>query len=715
MTPCDPPILSIDTETYGAVKTTIDGRPLPEQNHFHPARCLWQDKVTTKDLVQVITITLPAFDPRPTPQTPWTMSLISQLRPGVTMALYPSNALHMRIFRAFLKHADTLFGMNFLFDIPILRAIPEVSPLLGGRHTLIDLSHLNYLHNELRPEKSLKALGPVLQQFTYKKTLKDENGEFRRFNKITDKDALEYACQDPHNTMLAAAEIAARIHQDFPTSAKNQPAVLSYYSALTWASVRMMEAGIPMSIDALLRVEAALSKESAEASEACNLAGLLVGGEGCVASKLSFMEPLALQLPPSYANGLEYTKKKRLSLNDKNRLLVTDYFESEIPDSPALPILQHWDTYTKNEKILSSYLSPLLRGPRKQPNDPALAKLREHSCPNISCVSSSSPSQPASLSDSSKTKTETKARPTRLRLGLGFPRIYVTPSPFKDGQGDAGGQQQCRISFKDPAVQTFPKSIKECIASRYGRDGVILSWDASQVELRVAGLISGDSFILDAYRQKRDLHRETAIKTFGPTCLEDPNFDSKFRQPAKHANFTKLNLGGAAVLQKTLLKKAKIRVPLSFCEMMIAETPRVNPELYAWQHRIIREARAAGRIELPILGQSRFFSPDEKPNEIVNFPIQGLAATLTNYVMIRVHETMPSLNARKPRWHLFVNWYDAIFADAHVSVVPEAKAVVEAAIQHTIKTYWAELEKHYGRTCPMEYGFTLHPYKDPFA
>ena len=706
----DPPIISLDCETYGAYEKTHDGRPLPNQNYFHPARCLWQDKIPLSDLVHIVTITIPERDPRPHgKETPWTAALIGELRPGPTFRLLFHNPLHRRILREWLKYADTILGMNFLFDGPFLRAYPEFGAHLDGRHTIIDMSVVNYLHSELRPEKSLKALGPILGQYTYKRTLKGEDGETQKFPNVLDPEGLDYASQDPHNTILGISQLCRWIVAHFKDSAKQRPQVWAYYSDLAWSAIRMMEAGVPISITGLLHEEARLASKSADAAARCLEAGLVVGaehGESPVASKRTFLEPLAAALPPSYSAGPGYTpQQKALSLNDKNRLLITDYFESQAPDSPHLPILEAWDTSTKSEKLISSYTSPLLRGPRRRPDAPAPAKLKE--------IHWSTPSSPSSPSPPSSSSPAPPSPRTRHRVGLGFPRIYLTPGAFKDGAGDSGGQQQCRISFKDPAVQTFPHEIKQWITSRYGAAGRILSWDASQVELRVAGLISGDSFILSAYNEGRDLHRETAIKTFGASVLDDPDFDKKFRQPAKHANFTKLNLGGAAVLQKTLLKKAGIRVSLSFCEHMVAEGPRVNPELHAWQQRIIAEARSKGRFELPILGQSRFFSPDEKPNEIVNFPIQGLAATLTNYVMIRVHQTMPPLNARNPRWHLFVNWYDAIFVDAHASVVEEAKAVVEAAIAHTISTYWASLESHYGRRCPMKYGFTIHPYKEP--
>ena len=54
----DTEIISLDIETYGAVKKGTRGNPLPKQTVFHPTRSMNTDKVGIKDLTITASITL---------------------------------------------------------------------------------------------------------------------------------------------------------------------------------------------------------------------------------------------------------------------------------------------------------------------------------------------------------------------------------------------------------------------------------------------------------------------------------------------------------------------------------------------------------------------------------------------------------------------------------------------------------------------------------
>ena len=106
----------------------------------------------------------------------WNLDAVAALVPGPTFTLDLTDPTSHRYLLAWLRHADTIVGMNLPFDILWLRAFtPELALALSGRHTLIDLSVVNFLHSELRPERSLKSLGPVLGTHSYRDdaTLKD--------------------------------------------------------------------------------------------------------------------------------------------------------------------------------------------------------------------------------------------------------------------------------------------------------------------------------------------------------------------------------------------------------------------------------------------------------------------------------------------------------------------------------------------------------------
>ena len=397
---------------------------------------------------------------------------------------------------------------------------------------------------------------------------------------------------------------------------------------------------------------------------------------------------------------MELTKKTRaLSLSDRNRRLLKLHLP---PSHPLHAPIDLWDAYSTASKLLTSYVLPLLE---QRSDGTAPDKL-------IACRTV-----------------------TRAHVGIAFPSIYIVPSSTSDSDDVEGGQKQGRLSVKRPAAQTYPKPIKKTLASRYP-DGCIVSYDFSQLELRVAGVLSGDPSLLDAFAHDRDLHTDRAVSTFGrdrlvkefgPGFADDPVFKDNYRQPAKHGNFTDLNLGNASTLQVTILKKSGILVPYKLCAEVISSRPDVRPGLFEWQFETLKEAAARGMLDLPFTGQSRFFGfrlpPDhvlrglmmgkiskrearvgQDINEAVNFKIQCIAASATLQVQHFIHHRMPALNALLPPVRMFMNVYDAAQFDTRPSWLPTLDALFAEAVDHqNTRGYWRMICDHYGHDVPLRY------------
>lgn len=83
-----------------------------------------------------------------------------------------------------------------------------------------------------------------------------------------------------------------------------------------------------------------------------------------------------------------------------------------------------------------------------------------------------------------------------------------------------------RLSSENPNFQQMPRKAevptlfqyhnepKSLFVSRFGKNGVVANLDYSQLELRVAGIISGDEILEGIYKSGIDLHIATASKTF---------------------------------------------------------------------------------------------------------------------------------------------------------------------------------------------------------
>ena len=449
-----------------------------------------------------------------------------------------------------------------------------------------------------------------------------------------------------------------------------------------------------MDRDAIQALESDLMRGAAEAVLQARERGLILEGEGSGKSKEEFMSAVVGELGIQDDPRLQLTPKQGLiSFCEENRKLLCSMLP---PDSPHQEILAHAATHSKAQKLVGSYCFPLLRHRRNFPTQMGSVLLRsQYSTPT--CAQSTS--------------------------DLTYPTWFVTPSPAKDGQGDAGGTKQGRITCKGPSAQTFPRPIKACIQSRWWEHGAIVSFDLSQIELRVAALLSGDTTLAAAYRDGLDLHTDRAVSIFGPTALEakygmlfhdNPNFKGHERQCGKRTNFADLFRSSAPTMKSAMMEDTGIDFPMSVFEKIVADRPKIRPGLWNWQEEMLKLAEQRGYVELPITGQSRYFVGFSKTdrqseaknqlNEIINFPIQTTAGNTLLNIQHELHRSLPELNSRDPWAYMFLNIYDAVYFDCKLDRVSELEQLIDNAVREVVERgYWARLQELYGREIPVEF------------
>jgi DNA polymerase-1 len=229
--------------------------------------------------------------------------------------------------------------------------------------------------------------------------------------------------------------------------------------------------------------------------------------------------------------------------------------------------------------------------------------------------------------------------------------------------------------------------------------------DLSQIELRVAGLLSGDLAFVDAYQKGVDLHIERALQIFGGTTCTNEQ-----RQVGKMVNFADLFRAGPDVIRKQVLAMSGIELDIVLCEAIVKSRRKHRPMLYAFQRDLILTAHASGRIELPFTGQSRYFMGGDKydVNEIVNFPVQTTASNTLLSIQSCIHKEMESINARQPSIHMFLNIYDAIYFDTRdEETEEELKYMVSNAVEYVQHHgYWSMISEYYGNEIPLEYDWS---------
>ncbi len=200
-----------------------------------------------------------------------------------------------------------------------------------------------------------------------------------------------------------------------------------------------------------------------------------------------------------------------------------------------------------------------------------------------------------------------------------------------------------RLSSSDPNLQNIPVRTAEGREIRRGfkaADGaLLLTADYSQIELRVLAHFSGDPVFVRAFKQDKDVHRETAAVIFG-VPVDQVTGDMRAR--AKTVNFATLYGQGAFSLAR------RLGIPMDEAKAFIADYFERFSGVRRFLDEQVERAKRTGFVET-LMGRRRRV-PElrakswnvRKFGERVaqNTPVQGTAADLIKVAMIRLHRML---------------------------------------------------------------------------
>jgi len=202
-----------------------------------------------------------------------------------------------------------------------------------------------------------------------------------------------------------------------------------------------------------------------------------------------------------------------------------------------------------------------------------------------------------------------------------------------------------RLSSTTPNLQNIPvrsedgQKIREAFIPA-SSDMVFVAADYSQVELRVLAHFSKSTVLIDAFKNNRDIHKETAAKVFG---INAEDVTSEQRTKAKAVNF------GILYGQTGFGLARELKISRPEAKDMIEKYFEAMPSIKEWKEATIEKAVSDGMVST-ILGRHRFL-PDlqNKPKnprrkaaerEAINTIIQGSAADLIKKAMILLDEKL---------------------------------------------------------------------------
>lgn len=243
-----------------------------------------------------------------------------------------------------------------------------------------------------------------------------------------------------------------------------------------------------------------------------------------------------------------------------------------------------------------------------------------------------------------------------------------------------------RLSSTNPNLQNIP------IRTQRGREirkafvpstpqGVIISADYSQIELRLMAHMSGDPHLIDAFNRGMDIHTATAAKVFK---VSEADVTKEQRSRAKTANFGIIyGISAFGLSQRLGMSRTDSK---NLIEEYFANYPKVKE----YMNNMIAMAKENGYVQT-IYGRKRFLPDINSRNAVVrsfsernaiNAPLQGSAADIIKVAMINIYRRLAAEGLQS---RMVLQVHDELVFDAIESEAGDIAEIVTQEMENVIK------------------------------
>ncbi len=241
-----------------------------------------------------------------------------------------------------------------------------------------------------------------------------------------------------------------------------------------------------------------------------------------------------------------------------------------------------------------------------------------------------------------------------------------------------------RLSSSNPNLQNIPirteegNKIRNAFVAQDRENGLILSADYSQIELRLLAHITQDKNLSEAFNSGIDVHTLTASKVFE---VEVNNVTKDMRYKAKAVNFGIIYGQSKYGLAKALgISNAEAEL---FIDKYFATYPRVK----AYMEGTIREVEEKGYVET-IFGRKRYLASELASSNgmirefakraAINQPMQGTAADLMKIAMIDFSKKLKENNLSSK---MIMQVHDELVVEVSKSELETVKQLIKEAME----------------------------------
>lgn len=234
-----------------------------------------------------------------------------------------------------------------------------------------------------------------------------------------------------------------------------------------------------------------------------------------------------------------------------------------------------------------------------------------------------------------------------------------------------------RLASNNPNLQNIPvrtergKEIRKAFIPR-DANHILLSADYSQIELRIVAGISGDTNMVNAFKNGTDIHTATASKVFN-VAMEEVTREMRYK--SKSVNFGIIYGQGAFGLADNL------GISRTEAKGIIDSYKKEFSGIQKYMDDTINFAREHGYVQT-LMGRKRWLKDINSNNftvrgfaerNAINSPIQGTAADMIKLAMQKVHAAMKK---EKMKSRMILQVHDELIFDALKEEVNELKPLI---------------------------------------
>ena len=248
------------------------------------------------------------------------------------------------------------------------------------------------------------------------------------------------------------------------------------------------------------------------------------------------------------------------------------------------------------------------------------------------------------------------------------------------------GASTGRMASANPNLQNIPnktdigREIRNAFVAKKG--SVIMAFDYSQIELRIAAFLSGDQKLIEIFKNGQDVHTEVAARVFGVPREE---VTKTMRSHAKTINFGVMYGMGVNAL------RANMGVGKEEAQEFLDGYFNTFSGLAEYLERVKRETAQKGYTET-FFGRRRYF-PEihsklpfmkaQAERMAINAPIQGTEADVIKLAMIHVREYLKK-EKLDTKVHLLLQVHDELVYEVEEGLVETIAPVIKNIMENVI-------------------------------